>query len=254
MNELNLFQVIVLSLIQAFTEFLPISSSAHLLLPNKLFGWPDQGLFFDIVVHLATLLAVLIYFRHYFLKLDFYISKTFFLLVLATAPIVLIVLLFESLGSTRWTLMTIALANIFFAVILLIADKVSTQDKHIKKMSSFQALTIGFAQAFSIISGASRSGTAISAALILGFSRREAARFALMLSIPTILGAVLFSFLDYRLLAEDISILNTFSAFLVTFIASYFSISIFLKLINTLGYTPFVIYRVLLGVLLLCLI
>ncbi len=149
---------------------------------------------------------------------------------------------------------TIALANIFFAVILLIADKVSTQDKQIKKMSSFQALTIGFMQAFSIISGASRSGTAISAALILGFSRREAARFSLMLSIPTILGAVLFSILDYRFLKEDISILTTFNAFLVTFIASYFSISIFLKLINTLGYTPFVIYRVLLGVLILCLI
>ena len=137
-------------------------------------------------------MAVLIYFRHYFLKLDFYISKTFFLILLATVPIVFIVLLFESLGNTRWTLRTIALANIFFAVILLIADKVSTQDKHIKKMSSFQALTIGFVQAFSVISGASRSGTAISAALILGFSRREAARFALMLSIPTILGAVLY--------------------------------------------------------------
>ena len=125
--------MIVLSLIQAFTEFLPISSSAHLLLPNKLFGWPDQGLFFDIVVHLATLLAVLIYFRHYFLKLDFYISKTFFLIVLATVPIVFIVLLFESLGNTRWTLRTIALANIFFAVILLIADKYLLRISTLKK-------------------------------------------------------------------------------------------------------------------------
>ena len=90
MNDLSLFQTIVLSIIQAITEFLPISSSAHLLLPSKVLGWPDQGILFDITVHFATLLAVLIYFRDEFLKINFYLSRTFLYLVLSTLPIVLI--------------------------------------------------------------------------------------------------------------------------------------------------------------------
>ena len=254
MDDLSIIQIIILSMIQAITEFLPISSSAHLLLPSKLLGWPDQGIIFDITVHFASLLAVIVYFRDQFLKFSFYLSKTFIFLIIATLPIVLIVLFIDSIGDYRWTLESIAISNIVFAALLFLTDKFCNGNLKNSEMKWWQAVIIGFSQTFSLISGASRSGTAITGALFLGFSREEAARFSLMLSIPTITGALLFSFLEINTLATNINILETFIGFLTTFIVSYFSIYFFLKLIKSIGYTPFVVYRVLLGVVILCLI
>jgi len=254
MDDLSIIQIIILSMIQAITEFLPISSSAHLLLPSKLLGWPDQGIIFDITVHFASLLAVIVYFRDQFLKFSFYLSKTFIFLIIATLPIVLIVLFIDSIGDYRWTLESIAISNIVFAALLFLTDKFRNGNLKNSEMKWWQAVIIGFSQTFSLISGASRSGTAITGALFLGFSREEAARFSLMLSIPTITGALLFSFLEINTLDTNINILETFIGFLTTFIVSYFSIYFFLKLIKSIGYTPFVVYRVLLGVVILCLI
>tara|TARA_Y100001970_G_scaffold119871_1_gene148653 strand:+ start:5035 stop:5799 length:765 start_codon:yes stop_codon:yes gene_type:complete len=254
MDELSIIQIIILSIIQAITEFLPISSSAHLLLPSKLLGWPDQGIIFDITVHFASLLAVIVYFRDQFLKFSFYLSKTFLFLIIATLPIVLIVLLIDGIGDYRWTLESIAISNIVFAALLFLTDKFRNESLKNSEMKWWQAVVIGLSQTFSLISGASRSGTAITGALFLGFSREEAARFSLMLSIPTITGALLFSFLEINTLATNINILEAFIGFLTTFIVSYFSIYFFLKLIKSIGYTPFVVYRVLLGVVILCLI
>ena len=254
MDDLSIIQIIILSMIQAITEFLPISSSAHLLLPSKLLGWPDQGIIFDITVHFASLLAVIVYFRDQFLKFSFYLSKTFIFLIIATLPIVLIVLFIDGIGDYRWTLESIAISNIVFAALLFLTDKFRNGNLKNSEMKWWQAVIIGFSQTSSLISGASRSGTAITGALFLGFSREEAARFSLMLSIPTITGALLFSFLEINTLATNINILETFIGFLTTFIVSYFSIYFFLKLIKSIGYTPFVVYRVLLGVVILCLI
>ncbi len=254
MNDLSIFQTIVLSIIQAITEFLPISSSAHLLLPSKVLGWPDQGIFFDITVHFATLLAVLIYFRDEFLRINFYMSRFFVYLAISTLPIVLIVLLVEGIGDYRWSLTSIAYANLFFALLLLFSEKISSNKLTNSNMNIKHAIVIGVFQTFSLISGASRSGTAITGSLILGYKKEEAAKYSLMLSIPTILGALLFSFKDLNTLTEDIHILTTFIAFLTTFTVSYFSISIFIKLVKQLGYIPFILYRLILGSVLLWLI
>lgn len=254
MNDLSVFQTIILSILQAVTEFLPISSSAHLLLPNKLLGWPDQGIIFDITVHFATLMAVLIYFRDEFLRLSFYVSKTFMFLVISTLPIVLIALFVEGIGDYRWSLTSIAYANIFFALLLYISEKTSQQKYLNSDMTAKHAMVIGLFQTFSLISGASRSGTAITGSLILGYRKSEAAKYSLMLSIPTILGALVFSFLEFGTLEEDINILTTFIAFLTTFTVSYLSISLFLGLVKKLGYMPFIVYRLVLGIILLCLI
>jgi len=254
MNDLSVFQTIILSILQAVTEFLPISSSAHLLLPNKLFGWPDQGIIFDITVHFATLMAVLIYFRDEFLRLSFYVSKTFMFLVISTLPIVLIALFVEGIGDYRWSLTSIAYANIFFALLLYISEKTSQQKYLNSDMTAKHAMVIGLFQTFSLISGASRSGTAITGSLILGYRKSEAAKYSLMLSIPTILGALFFSFLEFDTLEEDINILTTSIAFLTTFTVSYLSISLFLGLVKKLGYMPFIVYRLVLGIILLCLI
>ena len=254
MMELSLLQIIILSIIQAITEFLPISSSAHLLLPSKVLGWPDQGIIFDITVHFATLMAVLIYFRDEFLRLSFYVSKTFLFLVISTLPIVLIALFFEGIGDYRWSLTSIAYANIFFALLLYVSEKTSQQKYSNSDMTAKHAILIGLFQTFSLISGASRSGTAITGSLFFGYRKSEAAKYSLMLSIPTILGALVFSFLEYNTLEEDINILTTFIAFLTTFTVSYLSISLFLGLVKKLGYMPFIVYRLILGIILLWLI
>ena len=254
MMELSLLQIIILSIIQAITEFLPISSSAHLLLPSKVLGWPDQGIIFDITVHFATLMAVLIYFRDEFLRLSFYVSKTFLFLIISTLPIVLIALFAEGIGDYRWSLTSIAYANIFFALLLYVSEKTSQQKHSNSDMTAKHAIVIGLFQTFSLISGASRSGTAITGSLFLGYRKSEAAKYSLMLSIPTILGALVFSFLEYNTLEEDINILTTFIAFLTTFTVSYLSISLFLGLVKKLGYMPFIVYRLILGIILLWLI
>ena len=252
--ELSILQIIILSIIQAVTEFLPISSSAHLLLPSKLLGWPDQGIIFDITVHFATLMAVLIYFRDEFLKLSFYFSKTFLFLVISTLPIVFIVLFVEGIGDYRWSLTSIAYANIFFALLLFISEKTSQQKYSNSDLTAKHAIIIGLFQTLSLISGASRSGTAITGSLFLNYRKSEAAKYSLMLSIPTILGALIFSLLEFETLEEDITILATFIAFLTTFIVSYLSISAFLSLVKKLGYMPFIVYRLFLGITLLWLI
>ena len=252
--ELSLLQIIILSIIQAVTEFLPISSSAHLLLPSKVLGWPDQGIIFDITVHFATLMAVLIYFRDDFLRFSFYSSKIFVFLVISTLPIMLIALLVEGVGAYRWSLTSIAYANIFFALLLYISEKTSQQQYSNSDMTAKHAIVIGLFQTFSLISGASRSGTAITGSLFLSYKKSEAAKYSLMLSIPTILGALIFSFSEINTLKEDISILTTFIAFLTTFIVSYLSISLFLGLVKKLGYLPFIVYRLILGITLLWLI
>ena len=254
MMELSLLQIIILSIIQAITEFLPISSSAHLLLPSKVLGWPDQGIIFDITVHFATLMAVLIYFKAEFLRLSFYVSKTFLFLIISTLPIVLIALFVEGIGDYRWSLTSIAYANIFFALLLYVSEKTSQQKYSNSDMTAKHAILIGLFQTFSLISGASRSGTAITGSLFLGYRKSEAAKYSLMLSIPTILGALVFSFLEYNTLEEDINILTTFIAFLTTFTVSYLSISLFLGLVKKLGYMPFIVYRLILGIILLWLI
>ena len=254
MMELSLLQIIILSIIQAITEFLPISSSAHLLLPSKVLGWPDQGIIFDITVHFATLMAVLIYFKAEFLRLSFYVSKTFLFLIISTIPIVLIALFVDGIGDYRWSLTSIAYANIFFALLLYVSEKTSQQKYSNSDMTAKHAIVIGLFQTFSLISGASRSGTAITGSLFLGYRKPEAAKYSLMLSIPTILGALVFSFLEYNTLEEDINILTTFIAFLTTFTVSYLSISLFLGLVKKLGYMPFIVYRLILGIILLWLI
>ena len=254
MIELSLLQIIILSIIQAVTEFLPISSSAHLLLPSKVLGWPDQGIIFDITVHFATLMAVLIYFRDEFLRFSFYSSKIFVFLVISTLPIMLIALLVEGVGDYRWSLKSIAYANIIFALLLYISEKTSQQQYSNSDMTAKHAIVIGLFQTFSLISGASRSGTAITGSLFLSYKKSEAAKYSLMLSIPTILGALIFSFSKYDTLKEDINILTTFIAFLTTFIVSYLSISLFLGLVKKLGYMLFIVYRLILGITLLWLI
>jgi undecaprenyl-diphosphatase len=163
-------------------------------------------------------------------------------------------LFIDELGSYRWSIQTIAISNLIFAALLYLSTIVGNNTKSNKDMTILHAVGIGIWQIFSAISGASRSGTAITGALFFGFRREDAAKFSILLSIPTIMGALVFIISKNSILNEDSYILDAFIPFLTTFIVSYFCIKWFISFVKRVGYLPFIIYRVVLGVLLLWLI
>jgi undecaprenyl-diphosphatase len=257
---MSYFEAIFLALIQGLTEFLPISSSAHLILPSAILGWDDQGLAFDVAVHVGTLLAVVIYFRKevvtllraffgsVFKKQHNKESKLAWLIILATIPAGLAGLFLNDLIEMYLrSAYVIAISTIVFGVLLWWADKNSSLTKDEYQAGWKQALFVGFAQAMAMIPGTSRSGATITAALYLGFTREAAARFSFLMSIPiiTLAGGYLGSKLAVSGDPIDLSVLMT--GVLVSFISAYLCIHFFLKLISRMGMTPFVIYRLILG-------
>lgn len=258
------YQIIVLSLVQGVTEFLPVSSSAHLILMPELFGWPDQGLGFDIAVHLGTLLAVIAYFRQDLLCMirDFIQScfgrtltqqaKIFWAIGFATIPVGLTgLLLKKTVETTLRSPMVIAFATIGFGLVLWFADKIGKQKRSLHKLNWRDVTLIGCAQALSLIPGTSRSGITLTAGLFAGLTREAAARFSFLLSIPVILLA---GGLEAITLMKSPVVVNWAtlgSGLCLSAVSGYFCIHYFIKLINTVGLLPFVIYRLLLGVFLI---
>jgi len=263
---LDYFQTIILALIQGLTEFLPISSSAHLILPSTLFGWPDQGLAFDTAVHLGTLLAVMWYFKADIHSLTLAFTHEIrgntskegqfaINLLIASIPIIPVGLILKPMiESELRSTHVIALMTIIFGVLLYIADKVGKKQKVESLLDWKDALVIGFAQCLALVPGTSRSGITISLALILGYTRESAARISFLLSIPAIAGATTLKTIDLMQQEAIVDWLNLAIASAISFVSAYLCIKIFLSLINTLGYTPFVIYRLLLGVFLILVI
>jgi len=257
---MDLLQIIVLALLQGFTEFLPISSSAHLILPSQVFGWPDQGLAFDVATHVGTLSAVLIYFRKDVQKLTTGWLKTGFsanpnqdgrlawLIVAATIPAGLCGVLFDgwiedNLRSTQ----VIACTTVLFGLLLWFADAKGKLQKDLAELTLMAAIFIGVFQAMALIPGTSRSGITITAALLLGFRREPAARFSFLLSIPLILAAGGLKTVELIQSAVSVDWFAISLATAVAAISAYVCIYFFLALINRMGMLPFVIYRLILG-------
>ena len=252
----------ILGLVQGLTEFLPISSSAHLLLPTMLFGSNDLGLYFDISVHAGTLVAVIYYFRsEIYLMIksmapnnkDLKIYRNLSLkLIVATLPIVATGLFFKDLIEERiFSIDSIAISNLFFAAILLLAFLRNKSEKEIHSITLLTALFIGIFQSFALMPGASRSGTAITAALLIGLNLKDASKFAFMLGIPTIFGALILLIIDIQSKAIPFDLIVLMIGFLTSMIFAFFTIKLFLSFVEKIGMIPFVIYRVLLGVILL---
>ena len=255
-RSVDLSQIIVLALIQGITEFLPISSSAHLILPAELTAWPDQGLLFDVAVHLGTLTAVIVYFRAELMRFSAEAlrlragASTLLLsrVAIATVPAALAGLLFKPyIESELRTVGVIAVTTIAFAIPLWWADRraASTRDEH--TLSYTQAIVIGLAQALALVPGVSRSGITITAALLVGLGREGAARFSFLLAIPTITGAALLSAVDARTAPEVVPWTDLGLGFTVSAVAAYGCISAFIALVNRTGMTPYVVYRLALG-------
>lgn len=255
------WQAIVLALIQGLTEFLPISSSAHLLLPTLLLGWADQGLAFDVAVHFGTLLAVLLYFRRELLRLTIGCGhaleqrqwndegREVLFLAVATVPAVLSGLLLNNVMDQLRTVPVVICTTVFFALLLAIADRrASTGVNGVNSLGA--ALFIGCAQAIAPIPGTSRSGITITAGLLLGLSREAAARFSFLLSIPIIAGAALLKTVDLIEATEPVAWGQLVLGASVAAVSAYLCIALFLALVERLGMMPFVVYRLLLGLLL----
>ena len=250
--------VILLSIIQGLTEFLPISSSAHLLLPSLLFGTKDLGLSFDIATHAGTLVAVIFYFKNDLMRMSSSLlnnDKSLFddrrlalLLIIATVPIVIVGLLSSDLIQQRlFSLQSIATMNIVFAFVLMFAFAAGPKNKTIKQLTIFAAIFIGLIQVFALIPGASRSGTAITAGLIAGLSLKDASKFAFLLGIPTILGALVFLLLDMIAPGVEIDLLQLLVGFSISSVVAFLTIKYFLLFVEKIGVMPFVIYRIILG-------
>ena len=263
MNEILLS--FILGLIQGLTEFLPISSSAHLLFPSLLFGADDLGLAFDIAVHAGTLFAVMYFFRaDIFLMMKSLISKNntlndsrrlAYLLIIATIPIVIAGLLgLDFIESNRNSISSIAYMNLVFAGLLLLAYMASPSSKSLVELTILGAIFIGVFQIFALFPGASRSGTAITAALLIGLNLKDSSRFAFLLAIPTILGALVFLIGDLALYPDNINSASLIVGFLTSSIFAFITIKYFLIFVEKIGMYPFVIYRVLLGVFILAII
>lgn len=258
---MSYFESFILALIQGFTEFLPISSSAHLILPSAVLGWADQGLAFDVAVHVGTLTAVVIYFRHEVKALlSAFFASIFkgdrskeaslaWCIILATIPACIFGLVMKDVIElylrSAWV---IAATTILFGIPLWYADKTAKQEINEYQAGWKKALFIGFAQAVAMIPGTSRSGITITAALYLGFTREAAARFSFLMSIPIIVLAG--SYLGLKLVTsgEPIHLGFLLTGILTSFISAYICIFFFLKLISRMGMTPFVIYRLMLGI------
>ena len=253
---MDTLQLILLSVVQGLTEFLPVSSSAHLVLLSEFLGEEDQGIIFDVGVHFGTLMAALVYFRSDLKKMIINLGSHKFLskennlttsLIIAVIPILLSgFLLRDFVNLNLRNSEVIAYATIIFGILLYTAQ-VRKGKENLDSVSLKQALIIGLFQCLALIPGTSRSGITITAGLFLGLSATAASRFSFLLAIPTI-GAIALaelirvSFIDIMDNGVELSI-----ALIISFLVAYISIDMFLKLIDRIGFTPFVIYRLLLG-------
>ena len=260
---MDYLQAFVLALIQGLTEFLPISSSAHLILFPRLFGWIDQGLAFDVAVHVGTLAAVMWYFRADVTQLStaLYVgavtgldsphSRLARALVLATLPIMLAgVFVYIWLADLLRNPLLIATTTLVFGLLLWWADRAGSRDADTDSITARRALAIGCAQILALIPGVSRSGITITAGLAMGLTRKAAARFSFLLSIPVILSAGLLSFLELIQSSDRTPWGPMALGTIVAAVTAYFCIYYFLALIERVGVLPFVIYRIALALLL----
>lgn len=258
-----ILHLVILAAVQGITEFLPISSSGHLVLAPIFFGWPDQGLLIDVAVHVGTLLAVMAYLykdvgamlagigRVFKGRRDAG-ARLFMLLVIGTLPVVgagfalhhYAVDYFRSVEVIAW-------ATLGFGILLWVADKVGMTVRRVEHLGIFDVIIIGVAQCLALIPGTSRSGITMTAARFIGMERPDAARFSLLLSIPTIIAAGTLSGIDLYQSGDVQLAADAFVAGGLAFSFALIAIALMMAWLRRASFTPFVLYRILLGVFLL---
>ena len=265
------FEAVVLGIVQGLTEFLPISSSAHLRIVGELFGWEDPGAAFTAITQIGTEAAVLLYFRHDIARIvvawlgslagkrqgdpD---ARMGWLIIVGSLPIVVLGLLFQDdIETTLRDLRIVATALILFSLILYWADRVGAKKRELADLTVPHGIGFGFAQAMALIPGVSRSGGTITAGLFLGYSRSAAARYSFLLAVPAVLGSGFFQ--AYEALTGDVAGQGvswgpTILATVIAFGVGLTVIAWLLRYLDRGSFTPFVVYRVVLGLLILALV
>lgn len=262
------FEAIVLGVIQGLTEFLPISSSAHLLILSQIFGWDDPGAAFTAVSQIGTESAVIIYFRHdiarilstwfrslYTPKLRGQIdARMGWYVIVGTIPIAVIGFAFsDQIETAARNLWLVATVLIVFGIILGIADRVGRKTRELETLSIRSGLLFGLGQALALIPGVSRSGATISVGLFMGFTREAATRYAFLLAIPAVMASGLY---QATKIGEEANVPwgQTIVATAIAFVIGYLVIAWLIKYVATNSYMPFVIYRIVVGSLVLVLL
>lgn len=257
-------QAIVLAIVQGLTEFLPISSSGHLVLVPSVAGWADQGLAFDVAVHFGSLMAVCLFFRNdlvallrgsgQLLRLDTATPESRIALGIAigTVPAAIAGLTLagwieENLRSPAVIVVTLSA----YAIVMVLADRYGRRERNVAGLTLRDALVIGCAQALALVPGTSRSGVTISAGRLLGFDRRDAARFSFLLSVPVILLATAYEMTSLVLSGDHVAWSQLAAAAIVSAIVAYASIDFFMRFVNRIGLLPFAIYRLVLAAVIL---
>ena len=265
------FESLILGLVQGLTEFLPVSSSAHLRLTAAFSGWKDPGAAFTAITQIGTEAAVLLYFRHDIARIlaawlgslrgrrtndpD---ARMGWLIIVGSIPIVVLGLLFQDqIETTLRDLRIVATALIAFSLILFWADRVGAKKRELEHLTVPHGIIYGLAQAMALVPGVSRSGGTITAGLFLGYSRSAAARYSFLLAIPAVLGSGFFQ--AYEALSNDVAGAGvswgpTILATVLAFGVGLSVIAWLLRYLNRGSFTPFVVYRVLLGLAVLALV
>jgi undecaprenyl-diphosphatase len=259
---LDFAKAVFLGVLQGLTEFLPISSSAHLRIFPELFGWGDPGAAFTAVIQIGTELAVLIYFRNDIWRIGSAWVQSLFrpelrgrqdsrmgwYIIAGSLPIVVLgVLLKDVIERDFRNLWIVGVTLIVLGIILGVADRVGGTSRGVKDMTLTHSLMLGAAQALALVPGVSRSGATISMGRLLGYDREAATRFAFLLAIPAVIGAGLFELKDVPGGENSYGALPTLVATVVSFLVGYAAIAWLLRYVSTKSYLPFVIYRVALG-------
>ena len=258
--DLDFFRASFLAILQGLTEFLPISSSAHIILPKELLGWADQGLIYDVALHVGSLLAVVAYFRRdIMVLLSAWLASCFrgrhsedarlaWYIVLATIPAGLAgFLLKDYVELYSRSMLLIAFTSIFFAGLLFVADRIGRQNATLGEMNLRSALLVGLFQVMALLPGTSRSGVTITAGLFCGLDRRSAARFSFLLAIPIIAAGGLLEGVELAQSEFAAQWGMVLYGLVLSALVSWLCIHYFLHLIERIGFMPFIVYRILMG-------
>ncbi len=270
---MSTLEAIVLGIVQGLTEFLPISSSGHILFVPALAGWPDPGAAFSAVIQLGTMAAVLVYFRADLWRMAVAFVKSFtgdhrlwrsedndgrlgWYIVLGTIPISIVGVVFsDQIENNVRTLSLVAIVMILFSFVLMAADLKGAQDRDVTELTLKDGIIIGLFQALALIPGVSRSGSTISGGLFLGLDRESATRYSFLLSVPAVVLSGLF---ELRKIGDgagaSVGAAPTIIATVLAFVSGYLAIAFLLRFVRTHNFSVFVIYRVAVGVLMLVLL
>lgn len=256
---LTTLQAVILGLLQGLSEFLPISSSAHLTLVPWLLGWPDPGLAFDVALHAGTLVAVLWYFRAEWLaliraavsiarerRITTVEQRRVVFLIVATVPAALAGLALEKIAESAFrNPALIAVAMIVMGVVLWAVDRFSRRDRHLDGMRWLDALVLGLAQVLALVPGFSRSGSTITAGRLLGYDRESAAVFSFLMSMPIIAAAAILKLPD---LVRDGVTLPVVAGMVAAALSGWLAISLLIRYLSRHSYAAFALYRLIFGV------